>query len=103
MPDPQSRHTTQKAPLPLWQAIVLIIIITFGLVLLFAVMVYLFTSGIQQLGLPLVVNIGVFVIISGIFAWLIKRLTDIISNMSHLWFSEEENDAKKGEPWHADQ
>jgi len=95
MSDVQQRHKTQKAPLSLWKAIILLLLVACVIVLLFAIMIYLFTSGVQQLGLPLVVNTGVFVIISGIFAWLAKRLTDIISSMSHLWFPEDNNEAKR--------
>ncbi len=82
-------NISSKPPLPLWQMILLIILLVFILVTLFMVLVYLFTRSVQQSGFPLIVNIGMFVIISGIFAWLIKRLTDIISGMSHLWFPEE--------------
>ena len=80
-----------KVPLPLWQAILLIILITFGLVFLFGILIYLFVNGAQLLRLPLIVNLGIIVIISGIFAWLLKRITDIISGMSHFWFSEEQD------------
>jgi hypothetical protein len=82
-------------PMSLWQAITLIIILTFGIVTLFAFLVYLFINGIQQLGFPPIVNLVIFVIISGIFAWLIKRLTDIVSGMSHLWFPEEMDDERE--------
>lgn len=84
--------TTKEVPLSLWKAIILIIVLVFGIVSLFGVLIYLFTSGAQQMGLPTVVNLAIFVIISGIFAWLLKRLTDIVSSMSHLWFPEDSDD-----------
>jgi hypothetical protein len=88
---PQEK-TNDEAPLSFWKAIVLIILFVFGIVSLFGVLIYLFASGAQQMGLPIIANIVIFVIISGIFAWLVKRLTDIISGLSHLWFPEEFND-----------
>jgi membrane protein implicated in regulation of membrane protease activity len=59
-------------------------------VALFAAIVYLFISGAQRLGLPSTAMIAIFVIISGIFAWLVKRITDIVSGMSQRWFPEQE-------------
>ncbi|MEM7343134.1 MAG: hypothetical protein AAF485_02740, partial [Chloroflexota bacterium] len=56
-------------------------------------LIYLFINGAQQLQLPVLGNIVIFVVISGIFAWLIKRLTDIVSNLSPLWFPEEFEEA----------
>ena len=89
---PESKPAPSKKPSPsLWKAILLIIILVFGLVALFGVLIYLFTRGVQQIGLPTIANIAIFVIISGIFAWLIKRLTDIISDLSEVWFSEEDD------------
>ena len=82
----------QRPPLGLWKAIILIIILTFGLVAVFSIIVYGFINGAQQMGLPPIVNLTIFVIISGIFAWLLKRLTDIISGMSRLWFPEDNDD-----------
>ena len=80
-----------KPPLPLWQAILLSIVISFVIVALFAALVYLLTSGVQQRGFSLIVNLTIFVIISGIFAWLLNRLTAIVSGMSQLWFPEDED------------
>ncbi|MDX1520251.1 MAG: hypothetical protein R3264_01330 [Anaerolineae bacterium] len=82
----------KQPPLTLWKMIVLLIVLAFVLVTLFAMMVYLFTNSFQQMGFPPIVNLVIFVIISGIFAWLLKRLTDIVSNLSHLWFPEETDD-----------
>jgi len=79
----------EKAPLSLWKSILLLILFVFAAVSLFGLILVLFISGAQQLGLPPVANILIFVMISGIFAWLVKRMTDIISGMSHYWFSEE--------------
>ena len=86
------KSSPPKPPLGLWPTILLIILIAFGLVALFGLLVYLFLDGVQRLNLPTVVYLTIFVIISGIFAWLIKRLTDIVSGMSHLWFPEDTED-----------
>ena len=92
LPEPQP-CPAKKPPLSLWKAILLIILLIFGLVGLFGLLIYLFIWGGQQMGLPTIANIAIFVIISGIFAWLIKRLTDIISRLSDIWFPEEDDDA----------
>jgi membrane protein implicated in regulation of membrane protease activity len=81
-----------KNPPPLCQSIILLIIFTFGAVTLFGAIVYLFISGAERLGLPLAVHIAIFVIISGIFAWLVKRITDMVSGMSQHWFPEDDDD-----------
>jgi CBS domain containing-hemolysin-like protein len=94
-PSKPQEKTNDEAPLSLWKAIVLIIVLVFGIVSLFGVLIYLFARGVQQMGLPIIANIAIFVIISGIFAWLLKRLTDIISGLSHLWFPEELNDKEQ--------
>lgn len=86
---PPGKKPPPRPPMALWKAIGLIIILAFIIVALFGLIVFLFTNGAQQMGLPPIVNLAIFVIISGIFAWLIKRLTDIISGMSHLWFPED--------------
>lgn len=86
-PSPR-KEPPSRPPMALWKAIGLTIILSFIIVALFGLIIYLFTNGAQQMGLPPIVNLAIFVIISGIFAWLIKRLTDIISGMSHLWFPE---------------
>jgi len=85
-----SNESLKKAPLPLWKAILLLILFAFVAVALFAGIVYLFISGAQQLGLPSAAMIAMFVIISGIFAWLVKRITDIVSDMGQRWFPEQE-------------
>lgn len=86
---PPQKRPAPKPPLGLWPTILLIILTAFGLVALFALLVYLFLDGVRRFNLPTVVYLTIFVIISGIFAWLLKRLTDIVSGMSHLWFPEE--------------
>lgn len=78
-----------KPTLSFWKAILLIIILVFGLVALFGILIYLFIWGGQQMGLPTIANIAIFVIISGIFAWLIKRITDIFADLSQHWFPEK--------------
>ena len=80
---------SKKAPLSIWKAIILLITLAFMAVALFGAIIYLFIRGAQQMGLPPVANIAIFVIISGIFAWLMKRITDIVSDMSERWFPEE--------------
>lgn len=95
-PSPKLKEKTpQQASLSLWKAIILIIFLVFGIVSLFGVLIYFFASGAQQMGLPAIANIVIFVIISGIFAWLLKRLTNIISGLSHLWFPEEFDDKEQ--------
>jgi cation transporter-like permease len=82
-------ESPKKDSLPLWKAILLLILFAFMAVALFAAIVYLFISGAQQLGLPSSAMIAIFVIISGVFAWLVKRITDMVSSMSQRWFPEE--------------
>jgi hypothetical protein len=97
MSQPRSKpeKTAPKMPFSLWQAIILIILLVFTIVSLFGVLIYLFIKGGQQMGLPAMGNIAIFVIISGIFAWLVKRLTNIFSSLSHYWFPEESDDEEQ--------
>ena len=81
---------TQQAPLSFWKSVILIIVFVFVIVILFGLLVYLFLRGAQQMGMSTPVFIAIFVIISGIFAWLIKRLSDTVSGMSRYWFPEDE-------------
>lgn len=81
-----------EAPLPLWGAILLVIVLVCGVVGLFGALVFLLINGALQLGLPPVVYLVIFVTVSGIFAWLIKRLADIFLKASRLWFSDESNE-----------
>ncbi len=87
-PIPKNK-TAKKAPLSIWKAIILLVTLAFMAVILFGAIIYLFIRGAQQMGLPPVANIAIFVIISGVFAWLMKRITDIVSSMSKRWFPEE--------------
>ena len=89
--DPKNKTPQREIP-SLWKSIILVIIFVFGAVGLFGVMVYLFISGAQQLGLPFIAHLAIFVVISGIFAWLVKRISDTVSGMSHYWFPEEFDD-----------
>jgi Ca2+/H+ antiporter len=82
---------TKDQPPSLWQSIVLLIIFTFGVVILFGAMVYLLLSGAEQLGLPFSFHVAIFVVVSGVFAWLLKRITDIGSSMSRHWFPEDDD------------
>ncbi len=75
---------------PLWKVILLIIALVFGIVALFGALIYLFIQGAQQMNLPPIANIAIFVMMSGIFAWLIKRLSDTVSNLSLVWFPKDE-------------
>jgi hypothetical protein len=75
----------------LWQAIVLLIVFTVGAVALFGAMVYLLLSGVEQLELPFVFQVAIFVVVSGVFAWLLKRITDIGAGLSSLWFPEDDD------------
>ena len=84
----------RQAPLSLWQSIVLIIIFTCAIVSLFGAIIYLLINGAQQVGLSTSGYIAIFVVISGVFAWLVKRMSDTVSGMSHLWFPEETDEPK---------
>lgn len=89
---PPESKTKSKAPLSLWPSIVLAIILAFGLVGLFGLIVFLFAKGAQQMGLSTPAYIVILVVVSGIFAWALKRLTDIAAGMSRLWFPEDSDD-----------
>jgi len=90
--DPRQNKTTAAAPLSLGKSIILIIILVFMVVGLFGGILFLIVNGAQQMGWPPIVYIVIFVVISGIFAWLVKRITDIVSGMSHVWFPEESDE-----------
>ncbi len=81
-----------KGPPTLWKSIILSIIFVFGIVILFGLILALLVNGAQQLGLPKPIYVAIMVIISGIFAWLLKRISDIASDMSHHWFPEESDE-----------
>jgi hypothetical protein len=93
MSQPPDTADKSKAPekpsLSFWKAIGLIIIFTVGIVTLFGAIIFLFIAGAERIGVPSFVHIAILVVISGVFAWLLKRLSDTVSEMSHLWFPEE--------------
>ena len=82
----------QKPPIAFWKAIVLVIIFVFGIVALFGLFIYIFINGAEQMGLSTTGQIAIFVVVTGIFAWLVKRLSDVFSDMSRHWFTEEADD-----------
>jgi len=82
----------QKPPIAFWKAIVLVIIFVFGIVSLFGLFIYIFINGAEQMGLSTTGQIAIFVVVTGIFAWLVKRLSDVFSDMSRHWFTEESDD-----------
>ncbi len=90
-PPPESK-AKPKAPLSVWPSIVLAIVLAFGLVGLFGLIVFLFARGAQQMGLSTPAYIVILVVVSGVFAWALKRLTDIAADMSRLWFPEDSDD-----------
>ncbi len=75
-------------PPPFWQALVLLIVFVCAVVSLFAALVYLLTRGVELSGWPPAAHIAVFVLVSGLFAWLVKRLSDTVSGFSRNWFPE---------------
>jgi hypothetical protein len=60
---------------------------------LFGALVFIFVSGAQQLGLSTSGYVAVLVVISGIFAWLLKRLSDIALRLSQRWFPDQNNES----------
>jgi hypothetical protein len=92
MTQPEEDAVKSKALLPLGPSIILAIILAFGVVGLFGLIVFLFVHGAQQLSLSRTAYLAIFVVISGIFAWVIKRLTDIAAGMSRLWFPDDSDD-----------
>lgn len=86
---PPEQRPKPKAPLSLWPSIFVAIVLAFGLVGLFALIVFLFARGAQQMGLSTPAYIVILVVVSGVFAWALKRLTDIAAGMSRLWFPED--------------
>lgn len=84
----------KKEPPSLWKSILFLIIFSVGAVVLFGAIIYLFIRGAEQMKLPFIVHIAIFVIISGIFAWLLKRITDEVSELSRYWFPEDVDDDK---------
>jgi membrane protein implicated in regulation of membrane protease activity len=67
----------------------LLIFLVTALVVLFGAIIFLFALGAERLGWPWPAHVTIFVVVSGVFAWLLKRLTDSVSGMSRRWFPEE--------------
>jgi len=88
----QKDNSKQKAPPSLWKSIILVIIFVFLIVSLFGLIIFLFIRGAQQLGLSSTAYVIIFVIISSIFAWVVKRITDTAAGMSQFWFPEDSNE-----------
>jgi hypothetical protein len=89
-------HKTTGAAPSLWKSIVLVIVLAFGFVALFGAIIFLLLSGAQRLGLSTIGYLAIFVFISGVFAWLVKRISDTASGLSHLWFPEEPEEHDQG-------
>lgn len=47
------------------------------------------------MGLALWMHLVILVVMSGLFAWLVKRLTDTVAGLSHHWFPEENHDDRR--------
>ena len=88
--DQPKTNNAEATPPSFGKSVILIIIFSFAIVALFAVILFLLIRGGQQVGLSTTGYIAIFVVISGIFAWLVKRLSDTVSGMSRYWFSEED-------------
>lgn len=89
---PEENSAKPKKMVSLWQSIILVTLLVCVVVSLFGAIIFMFISGAQQLGLPATVYIIIFVVISGIFAWVIKRITDTAAGMSQLWFPEDSDE-----------
>ena len=46
----------------------------------------------EALGVSTAGYIAILVIVSGVFAWLVKRMSDTVSGLSSYWFSEESDE-----------
>ncbi len=86
---PDQNKPTSPATPSLWKSIILVIILVSLAVSLFGAIIFLFISGAQRLGWSSSTHIIIVIVISGIFAWLVKRMTDIVAGMGARWFSEE--------------
>jgi divalent metal cation (Fe/Co/Zn/Cd) transporter len=95
-PPPERHHYSHKKSPSFWKTILIVIIFVFGVVILFGAMVYVFVAGAQQLGLAAWMQTVILVVMSGLFAWLLKRLSDTVAGLSHHWFPEErQNDRRR--------
>ena len=86
-----------KPPFSIWASIGLLILFSFVIVILFGALIYIFVQGAEQLGLSSLGQIAILVVISGIFAWLLKRISDAVSGLSHWWFPNENNESDKSD------
>ncbi len=96
-PNPSGdNESPKKEPPGLWASLLLLVLFVFGAVLLFGLIIYLLIRGAEQLEWPPVARLVILVIVSGIFAWLLKRISDTVSGLSHHWFPEEEPENDPG-------
>ncbi len=84
------QKTAEKIP-SIWKSIVWVIIFSFAIVALFGLIIFLLVRGGQQMGLSTTGYLAILVVTSGVFAWLVKRLSDSVSDMSDRWFPPESN------------
>jgi hypothetical protein len=91
MPASQDKNS-HKTPPSLWKSIVFIILFTFVIVLLFGLIIFFLISSAQAVGISTAGYVIILVVISGVFAWLIKRLSDTVSGLSSHWFSDESDE-----------
>lgn len=90
--DPENKISGPEPP-ALWKSLIILVLLVVVAVGLFGALIYLFIRGAQQLGWPSWVQVVIFVGVSGIFAWLLKRISDTVSEMGRRWFPEDHNDA----------
>jgi len=83
-----------KPPLSIWTSIGLLILLSFVIVGLFGALIYIFIQGADKLGLSPLGQMVIVVIISGVFAWLLKRISDTVSGLSYWWFPNEGKDER---------
>lgn len=86
---PRPSGDSPKPPPGVWPSILLLIIFVCFIVTLFSGLIYLFVGGAERLAWPAWAYVVILVVISGIFAWLVKRLTDSVAGLSHYWFPED--------------
>jgi hypothetical protein len=92
-PDPLQKDKLPLKTAPsLWKSILLVIAFTFMIVALFGLIVFLFIRGAEGMDLPPTAHVAILIIISGVFAWLVKRMSDTASGMSQRWFPEESDE-----------
>lgn len=92
MNPPTSPGRPGDSPTPppgLWPSILLLVVFVCAIVSLFSGLVYLLVGGAERLGWPAWAYVAILVVVSGVFAWLVKRLTDTVAGLSHYWFPED--------------